>query len=44
MCAVKTTPESRATRAEVLGVLLIALAVLVALLARWGGYLPWGAR
>ncbi len=44
MCAVKNEPRSRATRAEALGLVLIALAILAATLARWGGYLPWSAR
>ncbi len=36
MCIVmKENPQSRAARAEALGLVLIALAILVAILARW---------
>jgi hypothetical protein len=35
MHAMKELPKSRAARAEALGLVLIALAVLVAILARW---------
>lgn len=33
--AMNEKPESRAARAETVGLLLIALAILVAILARW---------
>ncbi len=41
---VDTGRNSPAQRFETLGLLLIVLAILIIVLVRWGGYLPWSAR
>ncbi len=40
----KGLSRRRAARAETLGLLVIALAVIIAALLRWGGFLRWSLR
>ncbi len=44
MSGMKTDRQSRAARAETLGLLLIAVAILILVLVRGGGFVPWHVR
>jgi hypothetical protein len=37
-------PHARARRAEVLGLLVLAVLLALMILARWGGIVAWSAR
>jgi hypothetical protein len=37
-------PKSRALKAETIGLIVIAVMLMLMILARWGGLIPWSAR
>ena len=37
-------PKTRALSAETIGLIVIAVMLMLMILARWGGIIPWSAR
>lgn len=44
MCAMADDPKVRILRAETIGLIVIAVMLMVMILLRWGGIIPWSAR